>query len=146
MSVTGSHAAAAKAELSVRLPARTDDVTLMRYSLAGWLRAHRLTGDLAHDIELATYEALINTASHAYPAGISGTVELNARHQDDLIRVTVTDDGRWQPSTRDPDQCYGRGLTIMRALSDHIILAPTDVGTTVTMTWYLTLPEALGTS
>ncbi|MET7998262.1 ATP-binding protein [Amycolatopsis sp. NPDC005232] len=146
MSVTGDHAAAAKSELSVRRPARTDDVTLMRYSLTGWLRAHSLTGDLAHDVELATYEALINTASHAYPAGIGGTVELNARHQDDLIRITVTDDGRWQPPTRDPGQRGGRGLTIMRALADLTILAPTDVGTTVTMTWYLTLPETLGTS
>ncbi|MEW2505893.1 ATP-binding protein [Amycolatopsis sp. NPDC047767] len=146
MSPTGNRAAAANSELSMRRPAHADDATLMRYALAEWLSAHDLTGDLAHDVELATYEALINTASHAYPSGIAGAVELHAHHQDDLIRITVTDDGRWQPPSTDPGQLYGRGLSIMRALADHTILAPTDVGTTVTMTWYLTLPESLDTS
>ncbi|WIX75550.1 ATP-binding protein [Amycolatopsis carbonis] len=118
----------------------------MRNALADWISAHGLTGVLAHDVELATYEALINTASHAYSAGVAGTVELHAHHQDDLIRITVTDHGRWQPPTTDPGQLRGRGLTLIRALADHTILAPTDVGTTVTMTWYLTLPETLDTS
>ncbi|MEU4673415.1 ATP-binding protein [Amycolatopsis sp. NPDC023774] len=146
MSPAANRVAAANFDLRAHRLARTHDVALMRYALADWIRAHGLTGDLAHDVELATYEALINTANHAYPAGVVGTVELHAHHQHDLIRITVTDHGRWEPPAADPGRLRGRGLNLIRALADHTILAPTDVGTTVTMTWYLTLPETLGTS
>ncbi|MFI5614379.1 ATP-binding protein [Amycolatopsis sp. NPDC051903] len=135
MARSGDLDGAAEPELRVCRPARTDDITGLRHDLAGWLRALDVPGDLAGDVELAAYEAMINTADHAYPK-TPGDVELTAHHEAGLIRVTVTDHGRWLPPTANPGPLHGRGLPLIRALPDDATVDPTERGTTVTMTWY----------
>ncbi|WIX76930.1 ATP-binding protein [Amycolatopsis carbonis] len=146
MSPVGEPDAAANPELRSRRPARVDDVTALRHDLAGWISAHHLTGDLAGDVELATYEALSNAANHAYPHRVDGTVELHGRHQPGLVRITVTDHGHWQPPASDPDEQHGRGLPLIHALPDHATVDLTELGTIVTMTWHLDQHHSSGTT
>ncbi|MEU4675067.1 ATP-binding protein [Amycolatopsis sp. NPDC023774] len=135
MSPAGESDSAANHELRACRPASVEYVTALRHEVADWVRAHQLTGDLAADVELATYEALINTAKHAYPDD-AGIVDLHAHHQPGLVRITVTDHGRWQPPEPDPGGLHGRGLPLIRALPDHATIDATELGTIVTMTWH----------
>ncbi|MEV6905171.1 ATP-binding protein [Amycolatopsis sp. NPDC051372] len=89
----GEPGPAANDDLRARRPADVDDVTVLRHEVTAWVRAHQLAGDLADDVELSTYEALINTAKRAYPDDSAGIVDLHAHHQSDLVRITVTDHG-----------------------------------------------------
>ncbi|QYN26453.1 ATP-binding protein [Amycolatopsis sp. DSM 110486] len=124
-------------ELRMTSPARTGDVTKLRHKLTAWIAAHHPPTDLVGDIALAAYEALINSAEHAYPAGAAGDVRLHAQHQAGLIRVTVTDFGLWKRPPAVSDPLHGRGLTLIRVLTDDATIVSTDAGTTVTMTWHL---------
>ncbi|MEV4603333.1 ATP-binding protein [Amycolatopsis sp. NPDC049253] len=137
MAPAGDFGAPVTPELRVTSPARTGDVTKVRHKLTRWIAAHHPPADLVGDIALAAYEALINTAEHAYPAGAAGDVELRAQHQPGLIRITVTDFGRWDHPPAAPDPSRGRGLALIRILSDDATIVRTGSGTTVTMTWRL---------
>jgi serine/threonine-protein kinase RsbW len=133
----GGLGAPASPDLRVSSPARTGDVTGLRHRLTTWIASHHPARRLAGDIELATYEALINAAEHAYPTGDTGDVVLFAHHSPGLIRVTVTDFGHWERPAITPGPLHGRGLVLIRVLTDDATITSTEAGTTVTLTWYL---------
>ncbi|QRP43023.1 ATP-binding protein [Amycolatopsis sp. FDAARGOS 1241] len=123
--------------LHLHRPARLQDASELRYALTGWARTRDLPEALIADLELAAYEALVNSAEHAYPDGTTGTLDLHAHHDDHTVRVTVTDHGQWRPQPA-PDPLRGRGLPLIHLLADHADIAPTDQGTVITMAWQLT--------
>ncbi|QRP49188.1 ATP-binding protein [Amycolatopsis sp. FDAARGOS 1241] len=122
--------------LHLRRRARLEDASALRKALVHWARAHRLSAALITDLELAVYEALVNSAEHAYPGDTEGSLDLHAHHEDQVVRVTVTDHGRWRPQPP-PDPLRGRGVPLIHLLADHTDIAATEQGTTVTMTWQL---------
>ena len=80
-------------------------------------------------------EALTNSAEYAY-RGRQGTMTLDVHYDgaDGTLLVNVSDRGKWrhvdpaaQPNTR------GRGLPLMRALSDRMAISWTSDGTCVQM-------------
>ncbi|WIX76788.1 ATP-binding protein [Amycolatopsis carbonis] len=123
--------------LHLRQPARLDEASTLRYALIDWARARGLPDELIADLALAVYEALVNAAEHAYPDGTTGMLDLHAHHDNQIVRVTVTDHGEWSPQPA-PDPRRGRGLALMDLLSDHAEITPTEQGTVITMAWQLT--------
>ena len=73
----------------------------MRRRLANWARTTGLSNAAADDLVLASYEALVNSAEHAYQ-GRLGYIQLTAQRTNDHVTITVTDHGRWPHRTRQP--------------------------------------------
>ena len=108
----------------------------LRAALARWLAA--LIPPWAEiqreDILLASYEALANVAEHAYRDQPPGQVTLEAQRTDERLTVTVRDAGTWRiPTNRDPHR--GRGLHMIRVLTQHNTITNSPDGTEVSMTW-----------
>ncbi|WP_410596416.1 ATP-binding protein [Amycolatopsis sp. lyj-23] len=117
------------AAIAERLPA-------LREALARWLATLHLSAERREDIVLAGYEAMANSAEHAYPDGEAGPVEVRAEALPGRLTVTVTDYGAWRPPAAS-NGLRGRGLLLIDTLADHSAQVHRDDGTTVTMTWLL---------
>ncbi|HEY0451905.1 ATP-binding protein [Actinophytocola sp.] len=127
----GKHHDDAPASLHHQGPASPQLAARLRRQLIEWARNEGIPADLTYDISLASYEAMANTVTHAYPLGTVGPLELHARLAAGAVEVTVADRGRWQP----PDDGVGRGLELIRKLSRQTEVERGDYGTTVRMTW-----------
>lgn len=118
-----------------------------RHAFAGWLRQFfNLDATRLSDLVLAIYEALANSAEFAYVgADHAGTMDVQARYDPTRFKITVTvsDRGRWrmpEPAARTLSR--GRGIPLIRALSDHASIDSTDHGTHVRMEWTNVGPRA----
>lgn len=129
-------AEAVKGELLSDKVLSRDDLGPIRRLLTDWARTESLDTDTAHAIVLSGYEVLANSVEHGYHGHDGGQVELYADHSGDRVTVTVVDHGRWQATSRDPGS-RGRGLALVRGLSDTADITRSDHGTTVEMTWRL---------
>ena len=115
---------------------RADQLVGIRHRLADWLRAADVPDELAADIVLVVNEACTNCVEHAYPGHPSGTMLLDVELADGEIRARVTDSGSWKTPAANPGN-GGRGLVLMRALSDTMELDSTPTGTTVDIAFRL---------
>ncbi|KUI33602.1 hypothetical protein AU197_19975 [Mycobacterium sp. IS-1590] len=117
-------------------PADAHTVAEFRGAFKHWLGTHfALDADRLSDILLAVNEALTNAAEFAYvQAGRAGTMSVTARYDagDRRLVATISDHGAWlekepdgKPNTR------GRGIELMRALSDRATIDSTASGTRV---------------
>jgi len=108
----------------------------LRRLLADWVSGAGLAEDTADAVVLSGYEALVNVVEHAYP-GHGGLVELDASWMDNTMTVTVADHGRWRHAadTEGMSNPRGRGLVLIRGLSDRAVVDRSAHGTTVMMTW-----------
>ncbi|WP_329045467.1 ATP-binding protein [Amycolatopsis sp. NBC_01488] len=106
----------------------------LRRHLVSWLRrrAGDEVGRQADDVVLACWEAMANVLDHAYH-GRPGLIDVRARIDEDVLIVTVADQGRWTSVTERADG--GRGLRLIQALVDGLDLRSTDDGTVITLTW-----------
>jgi PAS domain S-box-containing protein len=111
------------------IPARLSDI---RHRLADWLRCASVPEPLAADIVLVVNEACSNSAEHAYRGREPGTMRVEAALGDRHIHIQVSDSGSWKPPPADPGT-RGRGLLLMRTLSERVDLDGTAEGTTVGM-------------
>lgn len=93
----------------------------------------------AGDMALATYEALANAAEFAYlSTGLTATMDVRATHDphESTLTVTVSDHGLWRTVTPTPnDRSRGRGIALMKALSDRASIHTSTDGTTVRLVW-----------
>ena len=104
----------------------------VRRLLAAWLRSAEVSAELAGDIVLAVSEACTNCAEHAYRSGRPGSMRVEAAIAAAGITVAVTDWGSWRTPTDDPGT-RGRGLLVMRALSEVVEVVGASTGTTVAL-------------
>jgi PAS domain S-box-containing protein len=111
------------------IPARLSDI---RHRLADWLRRASVPESLAADIVLVVNEACSNSVEHAYRGREPGTMRVQAALNDRHIHVQVTDSGSWKTPPADPGT-RGRGLLLMRALSERVDVDGTAEGTTLAM-------------
>jgi anti-sigma regulatory factor (Ser/Thr protein kinase) len=124
----------------VGVPAEPSAAAHTRDDFSRWLQS---TFDLdpykANDLVLAIYEALANTAEFAYPStGFVGTMDLRAAHDpvESALSVIVADRGRWRTAPSHPvDRSRGRGIALMKALSDKSSIQTSTTGTTVRLVW-----------
>lgn len=117
-----------------RIAAVADRLPELRGALADWLGTLGLSEERQEDIVLAGYEAMANSAEHAYPEGEAGTVDVRAEALNGSLTVTVTDYGSWRAPTA-TNGLRGRGLPLIDSLADHSAQVLREDGTTVTMTW-----------
>ncbi len=102
-----------------------------RQGLKSWLTAHRSTAD---DAVLVAAELLANAVVVA-----RSSVVLSARLEGDQVVVEVSDDGHGDSHLDElggrlprNESEHGRGLFLVRALSDDVSMLSTDEGTVVT--------------
>jgi anti-sigma regulatory factor (Ser/Thr protein kinase) len=111
------------------IPARLTDV---RHQLTGWLRSAGVAESLAADIVLVVNEACSNSAEHAYRGQPPGLMRVHAAVDEQHIHIQVADSGSWKTPPADPGT-RGRGILLMRTLSEQVDLDGTAHGTTVGM-------------
>lgn len=130
--------------LRIDVPAKADQLAALRRTLKDWLNAAAVPHDLAADLVAAANEACSNSIEHAYRNGAAGTddipnsrVVLTAECDTQTVNIVVMDTGHWKPRAADPGP-RGRGIDMMRALTEDLEIDHTETGTRVRM--WVTLP------
>jgi anti-sigma regulatory factor (Ser/Thr protein kinase) len=127
-------------DLELTLPARPENVAVVRHALGGFGDALDVPDQALADIKLAVTEACTNVVVHAYPDG-EGPLGIAAWARDDRLTVVVHDEGRGMlPRPDSPG--LGLGLPLIATLADSLELG-TGPGerTEVRMTFLLTDAE-----
>src|SRR5919112_942201 len=76
-------------DVRLTLPARPENVAVVRHVLGAFAEALRLPDGLVEDLRLAVTEACTNVVRHAYTPGAPGPVEISIRPEDDVVSVVV---------------------------------------------------------
>jgi anti-sigma regulatory factor (Ser/Thr protein kinase) len=123
--------------LRLRLPAELRTLREIRRAVERWADGHGLTEDDLIDVQLAIGEAVSNGIEHGYRDGAAGPVELDLELRQEgprrLLAVRVVDHGRWRPAPARPGH-RGRGLAMIRSLSEDMCVTSDAQGTVVTFT------------
>jgi len=123
-------------DLSLTVPARAENVAVVRHAIGGLGEALAMGDQTLSDIKLAVTEACTNAVVHAYPDG-EGPLEVAAHIDDDQLLLVVRDEGRGiVPRTDSPG--LGLGLPLIATLAEALELGTDDQGRTeVRMTFRL---------
>jgi serine/threonine-protein kinase RsbW len=103
------------ADVRLTLPARPENVAVVRHVLGAFAEALRLPNAVVEAARLAVTEACTNVVRHAYDGTEPGPLEIVIRPVGDALDVIVTDRGRGigpSPDTGGP----GLGLSLIGAL------------------------------
>jgi serine/threonine-protein kinase RsbW len=106
------------ADIRLTLPARPENVAVVRHVLGALAEALRLPDDVVDDMRLAVTEACTNVVRHAYADG-DGTIDVIVHPHGDSVEVVVADEGRGlgpSPDTAGP----GLGMPLIAALADSV--------------------------
>lgn len=115
-------------DVKLTLPARPENVSVIRHVLGAFAEALRLPDDLVEDLRLAVTEACTNVVRHAYPAGVPGPVEISiVPTEGGGVSVVVSDHGRGIGSSSDTNG-PGLGLPLIAAIADKVELQPVPGG------------------
>ncbi len=117
--------------LKIRLPAKPDNVAVVRQALTGLGDAYELDPDFLSDIRTAVTEACNNVVIHAYPGADPGVLEVEADPGDgSAVDVVVRDYGAGlQPNTMPPkERSLGLGLPLIAALARRYEIRGTETG------------------
>jgi anti-sigma regulatory factor (Ser/Thr protein kinase) len=128
------------AAVSLRLPARPENVAVVRQALTGLGDAYDLDPELLGDIKTAVTEACNNVVLHAYPEG-EGLVEVEAGSDGEHTDVVVRDFGAGiQPRSFTEERTLGLGLPLIATLSSKFEIrgGGPDLGIEVDMTFSAT--------
>jgi PAS domain S-box-containing protein len=124
------------APLRIECDATADKLAGIRRRLAGWLQAAEVPDELAADIVLVVNEACTNCVEHAYRGHSVGTMLLEVEAVDGEVHARVGDSGSWKDPSATPSS-GGRGLILIRAISDSVELDCTSTGTMIDITFRL---------
>jgi serine/threonine-protein kinase RsbW len=123
---------AAQSDFELRLPARAENVALVRHALNGFVRELGCTEDRVANMLLAVTEACTNVVLHAYRE-MEGLLEVAARRGGEEVTVTVRDRGTG----------LGLGLPLIMSVSDGVdIRNARDGGTEIEMRFQLREDDA----
>lgn len=126
-------------DLELKLPARPENVAVVRHALGGLGEALEVDEQMLADIKLAVTEACTNVVIHAYD-GADGLLEVDALIEERRLTVVVRDHGRGiVPRPDSPG--LGLGLPLIATLAESLELGKEDGGdsTEVRMTFLLDL-------
>jgi anti-sigma regulatory factor (Ser/Thr protein kinase)/putative methionine-R-sulfoxide reductase with GAF domain len=113
--------------LDLQLPATPASLQALRRAMRRWLTGIGVDGHVTADVLAAVGEACANSIEHAYGPG-GGTVSIRLeQHAPDIV-AEIRDTGEWRAPR---GNFRGRGITLMRALSDEVTIERGDVGTQV---------------
>lgn len=125
-----------QAPLRIETHAIADELAGIRHRLADWLRAADVPDELVDDIVLVVNEGCTNCVEHAYRGHGLGTTLLEVETVDGEVRAHITDHGSWKPPAINPGNS-GRGLILMRAISNTMEIDSSATGTVVNITFRL---------
>ena len=113
----------------------------IRRQLTSWLQAAAVGEELASDIVLVVSEACTNCIEHAYVGHDVGAILLEMEAVNGEIRARITDSGSWKTPAENPGN-GGRGLLLMRAMSELMEVENRPDGTTIELVFRLADAEA----
>ena len=114
-------------DVRLTLPARPENVSVIRHVLGAFAEALRLPDDLVEDLRLAVTEACTNVVRHAYSPDSPGPVEVSIVPTEEYVSVVVADHGRGIGSSADANG-PGLGLPLIAAIADDVELQPVPGG------------------
>ncbi len=117
------------------LAAAPGNVTTARHQLAQWLDHIAVDLSRAQDIVLAVNEAVTNAIEHGSGCDDSKLVSVQAAVHDETLIARVSDSGHWIHSLHHPisSKHGGRGLILIKQLTNSVDILRTPTGTHVTM-------------
>lgn len=133
-------------ELSLTLDSRLEHVALAGQALHGIAAAAGLPREACDGLELVLVEAVTNAVVHAYGGRPGHPIRVGVRLTDAQLEVSVHDSGRpmppgtlERPEAEEPEDVLlmaegGRGIPLMRRLTDGLSYASTPDGNTLTFT------------
>jgi serine/threonine-protein kinase RsbW len=129
-----SDASPQTADVRLTLPARPENVALVRRVLAALAEALGLPPEARDDLRLAVTEACTNVVRHAY-GGRAGRIEVLARPEGDALQVIVSDTGVGIAGGSDTGG-PGFGLGLMEALTERLEVAEPPGGGSRLEMWF----------
>lgn len=107
-------------DLELTLPARAENVAVVRHAFGGLGEALDVDDQTLSDIKLAVTEACTNVVVHAYPEG-EGPLDVLASVREGRLTVVVRDEGRGiVPRPDSPG--LGLGLPLIATLAESLEL------------------------
>ena len=108
-------------DLELKLPARAENVAVIRHAFGGFAEALSVGEQTLADIKLAVTEACTNVVIHAYEDGEEGDLEVDASLDDERLTVVIRDNGRGiVPRPDSPG--LGLGLPLIATLAESLEL------------------------
>jgi anti-sigma regulatory factor (Ser/Thr protein kinase) len=112
---------AGRSDVRLSLPARPENVAVVRHVLGAFADALNLPPGSVDDMRLAVTEACTNVVRHAYDGLEPGTLEIVIRPAGDIVEVIVSDTGRGM--TTSPDiSGPGLGIPLIAALAHRLVI------------------------
>lgn len=122
-------------DLEMSLPARPENVAVIRHVLGGVGDALGMDPDTLADVRLAVSEACANVIVHAYREGETGLLDLELTAQDARVHIVIRDHGRGM-APREDSPGLGVGLPLIASLTDNLkLLGAPSGGTEVHMSF-----------
>jgi serine/threonine-protein kinase RsbW len=107
-------------DLELTLPARAENVAVVRHAFGGLGDVLEVPDQALSDIKLAVTEACTNVVVHAYPDG-EGPLAVRATVDERVLTVVVADEGRGI-SPRPDSPGLGLGLPLIATLAESLEL------------------------
>lgn len=131
--------------LRLVLPVDPFALSPLRETVTRWLEAVGVAPRTVVAAPMVVSELAANAIEHAYPGGSGGEIRVGAELTGAGLRITVADDGTWQPQKdAGPDDEGGFGLAVVGDLCDALVVEPGPAGTTVTAVLAVGRPVAVG--
>ena len=112
-------------DLLLSLPARAENVAVVRHAFGGLGDVLELPEQTLSDIKLAVTEACTNVVVHAYPDRDDGPLGVQATLDERTLTIVVTDEGRGVlPRADSPG--LGLGLPLIATLAESLELGTGD--------------------
>jgi serine/threonine-protein kinase RsbW len=106
-------------DVHMSLPARPENVAVIRHALGAFAEAMALPAALVEDMRLAVTEACANVVRHAYHPGETGPIDITIRPERGRVELVIADRGRGLAPSPDASG-PGLGLPLIAALADSV--------------------------
>jgi serine/threonine-protein kinase RsbW len=114
---------ASECDVRLTLPARPENVAVVRHVLGAFAEALKLPDGVVEDMRLAVTEACTNVVRHAYAGREPGPVDVLIRPTGDGLDIVVSDEGRGIGPSADRDG-PGLGIPLITALASEVVIEP----------------------
>jgi anti-sigma regulatory factor (Ser/Thr protein kinase) len=132
-------------DVRLTLPARPENVAVVRHVLGAFAEALQLPDPVIEDMRLAVTEACTNVVRHAYAGGEPGPVEILIRPEGDMLKVIVADQGRGLGPSDDTSG-PGLGLPLIAALTHSLEIEPVSTTGSRLLMSFLRTPRSMETA
>jgi anti-sigma regulatory factor (Ser/Thr protein kinase) len=108
-----------ESDVRLTLPARAENVAVIRHVLGAFAEALRLPDPVVEDVRLAVTEACTNVVRHAYRDRDEGPIDVVIKPESDGLQVVVSDEGCGLGPSADTSG-PGLGLPLIAALAHTV--------------------------